>query len=142
MAKEKHAVYYKLGSNGGVFYDSVTGIHISGNKEVIALEAEPKSKTFVAALRGGHVVRASKDEFEKWEKFQGVPQPEDTNTETGSENTDEVLKETLEGQSIEEILTWAETFGFDEEDMAKAKKKDSKEKLIAFVLKQKTYYKE
>ena len=64
-------VYYKLGENASVFYDPTTRILLTG-KEVIELDKTPKSKKFNVAKAGGHVVMASKQEFDDYQATLGI----------------------------------------------------------------------
>jgi len=120
--------YYRLGEKASVFYDPSLGILIRG-AEVVALDKNPKSKKFNLAKNGGHVIVASKDEYDEY--CQTLDKPTEVGT-LGLEKskTDEpikgklspeevVLKKTLEAMGDNQaILDYFIAEGFLEEDIA------------------------
>jgi hypothetical protein len=133
-------VYYKLGDQAGVFYDPSLRILIRKG-EVVAFDANPKSKKFNMAKAGGHISVASKDEYEAYvNQTDAVETVEVTTPEPEKKEEPEVilkgkltpdelaLKKTLEGmEDNSAIIEYFKNEGFLEEDIEKLNEKlDSK----------------
>lgn len=57
------AKYLKLGEKATLFFDSESQLLICGN-EVVELEMVPKNRKITTALAQGHIVRASKEDYD------------------------------------------------------------------------------
>lgn len=64
--------YLTLGEKAQSFHDPITGVNLSSKGEVVEISVkEAKSKRIITALKGGHLVAASKDMFDHYQTTTG-----------------------------------------------------------------------
>jgi len=134
-------MYFKLGPKADYFIDIVTGTEIHPG-EVIALESQPNSHNFARALAAGGVSLASVVDYNNYVESQNksvgevektkevipdistgeddeedVAPPKESKFEFPTMNTAEEITKCIEPiETIEELIAWAEEFGFDKKD--------------------------
>lgn len=62
-------IYVKLGEKANSFSDPISGVNLSGKEVIILTDKARKSKKTDAAFKGGHLVRASRTEYEAYQKM-------------------------------------------------------------------------
>jgi hypothetical protein len=122
------ANYLKLGEKAESFFDPISRLKITKGK-VVKLDSIPKTPKVLKALKNGHIEKTTEDDYSKMMKIapavvEAPPAPTFNRTPDA---------EFLGTMKKEEIIAWAKTFGFDDDDMAsltELKKSD----MIDFVL--------
>lgn len=84
-------IYVKLGSKANSFSDPLSGFNIAGKQVLTLTDSQQKSKKTSDALKGGHLVRANRSEYESFKKVNlenspSAPAPDLKKSELEKEN--------------------------------------------------------
>lgn len=127
--------YYKLGEKASMFFDPSTGVILRPG-EVLEFDKPPKSKKFSIARNGGHVIAATKEEFEACEAgknadgalggakvLQEVEEDEAPVTKKEkaklTPEEEELKAKLMEMESLEDIVEYFKEDGWVEDDLEK-----------------------
>lgn len=95
-------IFVKLGDNAHSFSDPISGFSIVKGEVLILDDRSQKSQKVKSALKGGHLVRSSKSEFDDFKTVMGIKQ------KTVIDNSNEKeLKELLKAEKEKNALLMA-----------------------------------